>query len=69
MRTRKNVSKEKMTQCPECGKFSIATIFWGYPGDMDWYLQAIKDKKIVGGGCCITKNDPKHECNYCGWRF
>ena len=47
MRTRKNVVKKKMRQCPECGKSSIATIFYGYPCDMDLYLQAIKDKKIV----------------------
>ena len=51
--------------CPECKSNSVAWIFWGYPGDMDWYLKAIKDKEIVGGGCCISDDDPKWECNDC----
>lgn len=51
--------------CPECKGDNVALIFWGYPCDIDWYLQAIKDKEIVGGGCCIGNNDPKWECTDC----
>ena len=32
---------------------------------MDWYLQAIKNKEIVPGGCLIGNDDPKWKCNDC----
>ena len=59
--------KKTMTTppCPECKSNSVAWIFWGYPGDMDWYLKAIEDKEIVGGGCLVSDIDPKWECNDC----
>jgi len=60
---------EKNPTCPICKKDNVALIFWGYPGDMDWYLQAIKDKKIVGGGCCVSDNDPNWECTDCNHRW
>jgi hypothetical protein len=56
-------------KCPRCGKNSIARIFWGYPADMEWYLKAIKEKKIAGGGCNVTSNDPKWKCNSCYHRW
>ncbi len=55
--------------CPECKSNSVACIFWGYPGDMDWYLKAIDEKEIVGGGCLVTDNDPKWECNDCHYQW
>ena len=55
--------------CPECNKNNIALIFWGYPGDMDWYLKAIQEKEIVGGGCLVSENDPKWECTDCYWQW
>ena len=55
--------------CPKCDSKIIALIFWGYPGDMDWYLKAIDEKKIVPGGCMVTDNDPKWECNDCPNRW
>jgi transposase len=59
----------RMTECPRCGKSSIAVIFWGYPADVDEYLKAIDDKEIVAGGCLVSNNDPKWECTdcYCRW--
>ena len=51
--------------CPQCNKNNVAWIFWGYPGDVDWYLKAIDDKEIVGGGCLVSDNDPKWECTDC----
>jgi transposase len=60
---------EKNPTCPRCKKDNVALIFWGYPGDMDWYLQAIKDKEIVGGGCCVSNNDPKWACTDCYHRW
>ena len=58
-----------MTKCPQCGKSSVALIFWGYPGNMDWYLQAIENKEIVAGGCIIGNDDPKWQCNDCLHRW
>jgi transposase len=56
---------KKYLTCPECNKNNVACIFWGYPTDTDLYLQAIKDKEIVGGGCLVSDNDPKWECTDC----
>jgi len=55
--------------CPECNKNNVALIFWGYPGDMDWYVKAIQEKEIVGGGCLVSENDPKWECTNCYWQW
>jgi hypothetical protein len=60
---------ETKPACPECKSNNVALIFWGYPGDMDWYLKAIEDKEIVPGGCMVTDNDPKWECNDCPNRW
>jgi hypothetical protein len=55
--------------CPSCNGKNIAKIFWGLPADTDWYLKSIDEKKIVGGGCCVSPNDPKLECTDCGTRW
>ena len=55
--------------CPECNGNNIALIFWGYPGDMEWYLEAIAKKEIVGGGCTISDHDPKWHCADCYHRW
>ena len=60
---------ETRPSCPECNKNNVAVIFWGYPGNMDWYLQAIKNKEIVPGGCLIGNDDPKWECNDCLYQW
>ena len=55
--------------CPNCGKSSVAEIFWGYPGNIESMEAAIDRKEIVLGGCCVTDHDPKWECNDCGYRW
>jgi ribosomal protein S27AE len=55
--------------CPNCGKLSIAEIFWGYPADMKEIEKEIDEGKIVLGGCIITNHDPKWECNKCHHRW
>ena len=58
-----------MSECPKCGGTDIAIILWGLL-DFDSELEnKLKEKKIVLGGCCVTNNDPKLECNDCGWRY
>ena len=56
-------------ECPECKCTNVALIFWGYPGDMEWYLEAIAKKEIVGGGCTISDHDQKWQCNACHHRW
>jgi hypothetical protein len=56
-------------KCPECKSENVAWIFWGYPCDMDWWLQAVEKKEIVPGGCIVTDHDPEWECNECGRRW
>jgi len=50
--------------CPECNKKWIAEILWGYP-DMEAVEDKLEKKEIVLGGCYVTDNDPKWECNNC----
>ena len=56
-------------KCPNCNKSWIAEILWGYPGDMDSIEEELSKKEIVLGGCLITDNDPKWECNDCNHRW
>jgi len=58
-----------MMNCPKCNSSSIAEIFWGYPADMDSLKEALEKKEIVLGGCIVTENDPKWECNGCNHRW
>ena len=60
---------EKKPSCPNCNSENVAWFFYGYPGDMDWYLEAVKKKEIIGGGCVIGNNDPKWKCNDCYHRW
>ena len=60
---------ESKPVCPECNSKNVAWIFWGYPGDMDWYLKGIESKEIVPGGCIVTDHDPKWECNSCNHQW
>ena len=55
--------------CPNCSKLSIAEIFWGYPADVESMEESIEKKEIVLGGCIVTDNDPKWECNNCDHRW
>jgi hypothetical protein len=56
-------------KCPECGKSWIAEILWGYPGNMDSLDDALEKKEITLGGCYVTDNDPKYECNDCSHQW
>ena len=57
--------KEKSPDCPSCKSKNTCIIFWGYPGDMEWYLDAVAKKEIAPGGCTVSDNDPKWECSDC----
>jgi hypothetical protein len=52
-------------KCPKCKKSWIAEILYGYYADVNSFQDAFEKKEIVLGGCCVTDNDPKWECNDC----
>ena len=52
-------------RCPECDSSSVAEILWGYLANCDKLKDALDKKEIVLGGCLVTENDPKWECNNC----
>ena len=56
---------KKIPPCPKCKGKNIAKFVYGLPADRDWYIKAKKDKKIVGGGCTRTINEPNWKCNDC----
>lgn len=59
----------KKQTCPSCGGKNIAKIFWGLPADMKSIEEELDRKEIVLGGCNVTSNDPKWECNECLTRW
>ena len=59
----------KHPHCPKCNGNNVALIFLGYPGDIEWYLEATAKKEIVGAGCTISDHDPKWECTDCYHRW
>ena len=59
----------ELSECPKCGGIDIAIIFWGLPDGSEFLKEGVKRKKIVFGGCIVSKNNPELECNDCGWRY
>ena len=60
---------EGMTECPMCGGTDIAMILYGLPSDELLQSKKVKEKKIVLGGCVVRRDNPKLECNDCGWKY
>jgi hypothetical protein len=56
-------------KCPNCQSINHAKIFWGLPADMREIEGQLERKEIVLGGCLVTGNDPKWECDKCFTRF
>ncbi len=60
---------KKNTTCPNCKSSNVATIFYGYPADMDAYSKGVEDGTLAPGGCCVSEDDPIWWCNECSNRF
>jgi hypothetical protein len=56
-------------KCPKCSKSWIAEIFWEYPANMESMEVALERKEIILGGCLVTNNDPRWECNDCNHQW
>jgi len=57
------------TKCPNCQSTNHAEILWGLPADMRAIEEELDKKEIVLGGCVVTGDDPKWECNECLTRW
>lgn len=56
-------------RCPECGSVDVAEILWGEPAFTEEVRKSLDEGKLALGGCCISSDDPKYECNECRCRF
>ncbi len=65
----KKTEELKSVNCPNCNSSNIAEIIWGLPRFTPELAESLKKKEIVAGGCTITGNDPKWECNDCNHRW
>ena len=58
-----------MGECPKCGGTDMAIILYGFSSEELLHSKKVKEKKIILGGCCVGEDNPKQECNDCGWRY
>lgn len=56
-------------KCPKCNSAKTCPIFYGYPADVEEYLELEAKGQIIGGGCCIDKNSPAWYCHDCSNRW
>ena len=56
-------------KCPNCKSTNHAEILCGLPADIREIEEQLERKEIVLGGCIVTNNNPKWECNDCGTRY
>ncbi len=57
---------QKRSPCPRCLSKDIATIQYGMPVEMP---EQVELGKVVLGGCCISEQSPKWQCQRCGYEF
>jgi len=57
---------KKPRTCPRCGSDSIAKIMYGMPAFSAELDEALRTGKLSLGGCCVSDESPRWECNECG---
>ena len=66
----RSAGDEKPARCLACGSANVATIVYGMIVDEDGSLEEqIDNGEIVRGGCCISPESSRWECNDCHHRF
>ena len=55
--------------CPNCGSRNVAWIQWGRPVWSENFSEKLTRNEITLGGCMVSKNSERWECNECGNRF
>lgn len=61
--------KRKPIKCSKCGFRPISKIIYGYPSYDNKTQEALKSKKIVLGGCCVSLENPLWYCTSCNTNF
>ena len=57
---------KKKRKCPACGSESIAEIMYGMPMFTPELEEELRAGRLSLGGCCISDDSPRWECNECG---
>jgi len=52
-------------KCPFCGSTRTCPIFYGYPRDIEWHLEAVAKGQIIGREYSISDSDPAWHCHEC----
>ena len=55
--------------CPNCGSRNVAWIQWGRPVWGEGFSERLNRKEITLGGCMVSENDERWQCNDCRCRF
>ena len=55
----------KSPACPRCNSANTCPIFYGYPVDIEAYLESEAKGELIGGGCTIREGSPTWHCHDC----
>lgn len=53
--------------CPTCGSTEVDEVVYGYPGEE--LLEAVRQRRVVLGGCVVSPDSPRWSCAGCGLRW
>ena len=60
---------DTVSECPACHSTSLALIAYGLPVWTEELEADIQARRIVLGGCMLTADRPRYQCNECGARI
>ena len=55
----------KGPKCPQCNSGNTCPIIYGYPADVEKFLDGEAKGEFKAGGCVIGENSPKWNCKDC----
>jgi hypothetical protein len=55
--------------CPVCCSHRVAEVLYGLPDDTLELKQALREKRVVLGGCVEFDDGPAWECTACGHQW
>ena len=65
----KRTVPRKHPACPSCGSTDVAEVLYGFVIPDEMLSAAAGRGEVVFGGCVVTGDDPRWECNVCEARF
>jgi hypothetical protein len=57
--------RRSVPTCPRCGSQRVAPILYGLPAFNERLNAALREKRIVLGGCLVGPDNPVFHCNAC----